>query len=171
MEFGFWTHYAAVFNVEYIINQKMNMYKSVQWSILLSQIRFLWDLYWIGNAPASNKIVIDGTMSVLLIRTPLFNEPSSDEKVKLFEKINLVIYVGLMRLARFLGWRTALYDIGLMYHKRHLIICFLCPTQKSVLHYILNIVMPLDWVIVSKPLCCIAFASIEPCIKLLQRRV
>lgn len=53
--------------------------------------------------PAHNKIVIDGTISVLPIPTPLFNEPSSDEKVKLFEKINLVIYVGLMRLARFLG--------------------------------------------------------------------
>lgn len=43
--------------------------------------------------------------------TPLFNEPSSDEKVKLFKKINLIIYVGLTRLARFLGWQT-----GVIWH-------------------------------------------------------
>lgn len=65
-------------------------------------------------APAHYIILDRRHNTALPIPTPLFNEPSSDEKVKLFEKINLVIYVGLTRLARFLGWQSELYDIDFM---------------------------------------------------------
>lgn len=56
-----------------------------------------------NSSAAYNKNVIDGTMSGLPIPTLLFNEPSSDGKVKLFEKINLVIYESLTRPVRFLA--------------------------------------------------------------------
>lgn len=89
------------------------------------------NLYWINFTPTT-KIVIDRTMSALPIRTPLFNEPSSDEKVKLFEKINLVTYVGLMHLTRFLGW---LIQKSLIYER-----------QKTVLYssFTFKIIVPFN---------------------------